>query len=84
MMRLADRKPQGARNMAEKSIDEMIQEYAGTLMKAGFPPVVIADKFLSLGADLFQTLNGTAATATRLQAAANVLRDKAASDVRPS
>jgi hypothetical protein len=67
--------------LTEKSIDEMIQEYAGTLMKEGFPPAVIADKFLSLGTGLFQTLNGTAATATRLQAAANALRDKGASDV---
>ena len=68
--------------MAEKTIDEMIQEYAATLMKEGFPPVVIADKFLSLGADLFQTMNGTAATAARLEAAAKALRDTAASDQR--
>jgi hypothetical protein len=64
--------------MFEKNIDEMIQEYAGTLMKEGFSPAVIAEKFLSLGADLFQTLNGTAATAARLEAAAKSLRDKAA------
>jgi hypothetical protein len=70
--------------MAEKTIDEMIQEYAATLMKDGFPPVVIADKFLSLGAGLFQTMNGTAATAARLEAAATALRDKAASDERPN
>jgi hypothetical protein len=49
-------------------------------MKDGFLPAVIADKFLSLGAGLFQTLNGTAATAGRLEAAAKALRDEAASD----
>jgi hypothetical protein len=69
---------------AEKNIDEMIQAYAATLMKDGFLPAVIADKFLSLGAGLFQTLNGTAATAGRLEAAVKALRDKAASDERPN
>jgi hypothetical protein len=69
---------------AEKNINEMIQAYAATLMKDGFLPVVIADKFLSLGAGLFQTLYGTAATAGRLEAAAKALRDKAASDERPN
>jgi hypothetical protein len=63
--------------MAEKSIDEMIQAYAATLMKEGFSPAVIADKFLSLGTGLFQTLNGTAATAARLEAAAKSIRDMA-------
>jgi hypothetical protein len=70
--------------MAEKTIDEMIQEYAATLMKEGFPPVVIADKFMSLGTGLFETMNGTAATAARLEAAAKALRDTAASDKRPN
>jgi hypothetical protein len=69
---------------AEKNIDELIQAYAATLMKDGFLPAVIADKFLSLGAGLFQTLNGTAATAGRLEAAVKGLRDKAASDERPN
>ena len=51
--------------VAEKTIDEMIQEYAATLMKEGFQPEVIAEKFMSLGAGLFETMNGTAATAAR-------------------
>jgi hypothetical protein len=70
--------------MPEKCIDEMIQEYAGTLMKEGFSPAVIAEKFLSLGTDLFQTLFGAAAAATRLEAAANALRDKAVSGAEPN
>jgi len=62
----------------------MIQAYAATHMKDGFLTAVIADKFLSLGADLFQTLHGPAATAGRLEAEAKALRDKAASDERPN
>lgn len=61
--------------VAEKTSDEMIQEYAATLMKEGFQPEVIAEKFMSLGAGLFETMNGTAATAARLEAAAKALRD---------
>ncbi len=65
----------GDRHGGRKTIDEMIKEYAATLMKEGFQPEVIADKFMSLGAGLFETMNGTAATAARLEAAAKALRD---------
>jgi hypothetical protein len=84
MMRFADLIWRGPRNMPEKCIDEMIQEYAGKLMKEGFSPAVVAEKFLSLGTDLFQTLFGTAATATRLEATANALRNKMVSDAKPT